>query len=106
MDLYFMNDKAVAQELGQRVRRMRLNKNMTQAQVSEFSGVSLKAIKSVEGGKGTILSLIKILRALKCLGNLDAFLPEPEISPRQLVKLKGKVRQRATGSKKDKKESR
>ena len=38
------------------------------------------------------------LRALDQLENLDALLPEPGLSPLQLAKLKGKTRQRASGS--------
>ncbi|MCP3945011.1 MAG: helix-turn-helix domain-containing protein [Desulfobacteraceae bacterium] len=101
MDLYFMNDTDIGKELGHRVKTMRLNKNWTQQEISDFSGISLSAIKSIEGGKGTILSLIKILRALKSLDALNSFLPKPTISPKQLVKLKGKQRTRATGTKKN-----
>lgn len=96
-----MNDEAIGQELGHRVRTMRLNKNMTQAEVATFTGLSEKAIKNIESGKGTILSLIKILRGLKSLDAFDAFLPKPEISPRQLAQLKGKPRERATGTRKE-----
>ncbi len=100
MDLYFMNDTDIGKELGHRVKTMRLNKNWTQQEISDFSAISLSAIKSIESGKGTIRSLIKILRALKSLDALNNFLPKPPISPKQLVKLRGKQRVRASKTKK------
>jgi len=100
MDFFFMNDEAVCKEIGRRLKTNRLNKNWTQKEVADFSGISVTAVKSVESGKGTILSLVKILRALKSLDSLNAFLPDPGFSPMQIVKLKGKTRTRATGRKK------
>jgi transcriptional regulator with XRE-family HTH domain len=97
MDFFFMNDEAVCKEIGRRLKTNRLNKNWTQKEVADFSGISVTAVKSVESGKGTILSLVKILRALKSLDSLNAFLPDPGFSPRQIAKLKGKPRTRATG---------
>ncbi len=100
MDFYFLNDDAICKELGLRVKTMRLNKNWTQKEISDFTGLSITAVKSVESGKGNISSLVKILRALKSLEALDSFLPPPKISPLQLAKLKGKPRVRATGTRK------
>jgi hypothetical protein len=41
--------------------------------------------------------MIAILRELDALDNLDAFLPDPGISPLQIAKMQGKKRQRASG---------
>lgn len=41
-------------------------------------------------------TLLSVLRALGRLENLDAFLPDPGMSPIQLAKLKGRERQRAS----------
>lgn len=40
---------------------------------------------------------IRILRALGKMDALDAFLPEPGLSPLQLARLKGRERKRAPG---------
>lgn len=100
MNFFSMNDEAVCKEIGRRLKTSRLNKNWTQKEVADFSGISVTAVKSVESGKGTILSLVKILRALNSLDALDTFVPDPGFSPMQIVKLRGKVRARATGRKK------
>jgi len=96
IDFYYMNDSEIGRELGKRIKALRLKKNLSQQEISEFSGLSLNAIKSVEGGKGKVISVIKILRALKSLNKLNDFIPEPEFSPIQIAKLKGRTRVRAT----------
>jgi hypothetical protein len=55
-------------------------------------------LQKIESGQSCALTLlIRILRALGRLDALDAFLPEPGLSPIQLAKLKGRERQRAGG---------
>ena len=100
MDYYFMSDPEICRELGQRLRKLRLRKNWTQKEISQFTGLSLNTIKAIEKGEGKLKNIIKFLRALKSLDHLDSFIPEPGISPRLLYKLKGKTRIRATGDKK------
>ena len=98
MNFNLLNNQAVLTEIGQRVRRERLNQNTTQAKLAQYAGVSRRVILDLEAGKGCGLSsFIEILRALRKLDQLDSLLPDPGISPLQLAKLKGKARQRATG---------
>lgn len=93
-----MSDQAALDELGRRVQIHRLNMNLTQAAVAEKAGVSRRALQKLESGEScTLLVLIRILRALGKLDALDAFLPEPGLSPLQLAKLKGRERKRASG---------
>lgn len=99
MDFYGMTDKALLEELGERLRRLRLNLNLSQEQLADSAGISRITVGECErGGSVTMLTMVQILRALDQLDNLDALLPEPGLSPLQLAKLKGKTRQRATGS--------
>lgn len=93
-----MNSQAVLKEIGVRTRRERLNQNLTQETLAQRAGVSRRVVLDLERGKGCGLSsLIEILRALRKLDQLDAFLPDPGISPLQLAKLRGRERQRASG---------
>ncbi len=92
-----MSDRAVLKELGSRIARYRLNKNLTQAMLAAQAGVSTPTIQRIEQGKSTQASnLIRILRALKLLDNLEVLIPEPAISPIQQAKMRGKLRQRAS----------
>lgn len=70
---------------------------MSQAALAREAGVARKTVTNLEAGEGCSMgTLLAVLRALGRLGNLDAFLPDPGISPMQLAKLKGKERQRAS----------
>lgn len=97
MDLYVMTDSAIMEEIGRRFRELRLRKNITQEGLAELTQTSTSRIKSLEAGKGKLETMIAVLRELGALDSLDAFLPEPGISPVQLAKMRGKKRQRASG---------
>lgn len=97
MDLKDMGDKAVLAEIGDRTNRQRLNRNITQVDLARRAGVTRIVVQRLENGHGCNLeSLIKILRSLDLIDQLDAFLPRPGISPVQLAKLKGNERLRAS----------
>ena len=89
---------AIATELGDRIRLARLNVDLTQKELAEKAGISLKAVTNSEKGKSTLESIIAILVALELTEQLNFFIPKQEISPIQLAKLQGKERKRATGS--------
>jgi transcriptional regulator with XRE-family HTH domain len=91
------SDSTIINELGNRLARYRLNRNQTQAVLAKESGVSLRTIVRIEHGKSVQLtSIIRVLRALHLLGNLEALVPQPPVSPVQQVKMHGKRRQRAS----------
>ena len=87
---------ALANELGQRLQRARLNLNLTQLEVAQHAGVSRKVVMNAEAGQVSLENLIAILITLDLVGQLDLFLPEQPFSPIQLLKLRGKIRQRAS----------
>jgi putative transcriptional regulator len=97
MDFYSMTDRGIGKEMGIRIRSLRLRRNMTQQQVADAAALSLNAVKSVESGKGKLLTLIAVLRELGALDALDSFIPDALISPMQLARQQGKKRQRASG---------
>ena len=98
MNFEAMSDRALLTELGRRVQIQRLNLNLTQTELAEKAGISRRALQNLEGGHVcTLALLIRALRALGRLDALDAFLPEPGLSPLQLAKLKGRERKRAGG---------
>lgn len=93
-----MSDKAIEAELGQRIKALRLRRNITQQALAEATALSLNTIKALEMGKGKLASVIAVLRELGALQELDNFIPASTISPLQLARMQGKVRQRATGT--------
>lgn len=92
-------DEVALAELGTRLARTRLERNLTQAELAAESGVSKKTIERLEAGEPAALSsFIRVLRALGLMDALDRVVPEPAPSPIERLKLKGKQRQRAAGS--------
>jgi len=82
--------------LGERLRELRLLKNLDQVTLAEQAGVSLNAVKHLESGKGArVASLIKVLRTLGRADWLDSLAPVVSISPMQMLKTEGRERKRA-----------
>jgi len=97
--LQHLADSAILAELGERVTQHRLQQNITQARLAEEAGVSKRTVERLEAGASTQLTnLIRILRALELIENLDTLVPEPAESPIQQLELQGKTRRRATAA--------
>lgn len=101
---YGMTDNAILEELGRRFRALRLRKNITQEELARRTMISTTRIKALEAGRTKLDTMIGVLRELGALDELDSFLPDPGISPIQIAKMKGKIRQRASGAPKGKDE--
>lgn len=97
---FSMTNKAVAKELGKRLKQHRLNKDFSQKNVADRAGISITAVQGAEKGETTLQTLIKVLRVLGSLDQLNGFLPETEVSPIALAKLEGRKRQKASGKRK------
>ena len=83
-------------EIGQRLRRYRLQQNRTAFDVAREAGIGARTLERAEAGENpTLETVVRILRALGRLDALDAFLPPPLVSPIQLARMHGKERQRA-----------
>ena len=91
-----LSDRAIAARLGERLRALRLRHNRTQEDVAARAAVSLGTLKALEAGRGKLETLIAILRELGALAAVDAFLPEPPVSPLALAR-RGRGRRRASG---------
>jgi transcriptional regulator with XRE-family HTH domain len=84
--------------LGQRLRALRIAENLDQRTVAERAGVSVNAVKYLESGRGTVRSLVAVLRVLGRGNWVDAIAPVPTINPLAVTD-SGTVRQRVrTGS--------
>lgn len=91
------SDLAILEELGRRLARHRLNQNLTQEELAREAGTGINTVYRIEQGHSTQLSnLIRILRALGLISNLNALVPEPPPSPIEQAKLKREERRRAS----------
>lgn len=92
-----LTDDAVLGEMGQRMARRRIDLQYTQADVAEQAGVAKRTVERIEaGGSAQTSTLIRILRVLDLLRGLDRFIPESGSGPMDLLKRKGRERQRAS----------
>lgn len=92
-----MSDEAILEELGKRITRRRIDLQITQAALAVESGLSKRTVERVEAGASTQLSsMVRILRVLDLLDGLSSLIPEAVPRPLELLKLKGKERQRAS----------
>jgi transcriptional regulator with XRE-family HTH domain len=95
----YLTDEVVLSELGARLGRTRLERNLSQRELADEAGVERKAVQRIEAGEPVKLtSFIRVLRALGLLDALDRLVPEPLPSPIELLRLHGKRRRRASGA--------
>lgn len=81
------NATALMAEVGRRLRGVRVRSAMTQKELSERSGVPKAMITRMENGLPIRLdSLIELMRALGCLGNLQVLFPEDEPPAQELLR--------------------
>jgi transcriptional regulator with XRE-family HTH domain len=91
-------DDTILKDFGERLSHHRLNRNQTQAAVAREAGIAVRTVSKAENGHLIdTRSLVRMLRALGLLDNLDAFIPAPRISPIALSEARGHVRERASG---------
>ncbi len=89
-------DAAVLSQLGVRVARIRLDRNLTQSQLAHEAGVHRNTVDRFESGQSvSLVNLVRILRVLELLPVLDALLPEPAPSPMEQLTMQGRQRRRA-----------
>ena len=81
------SDPEVMAILGRRFARVRKARGLTQAEAAERAGVDRTTVSRAERGDNpNLLTLVRLLRVYGRLDALDAFLPEPGVSPMALVR--------------------
>ena len=94
-----LSDDSLLKLLGARLAGLRLAKNLTQSQLAEQAGLGLRTVQRWELGAAAtqLAGFVRICRVLDLLERLDAFIPEPAVSPLAQLKLQGRRRRRASG---------
>lgn len=98
--LPYSSAEEVLSEIGKRFKALRISIPLSQAQVSDLTGISVRTIVNLEAGKDVSFStIIAVMRALGILQSLDAAIPEQDIRPSQILELgKPRVRVRKKNS--------
>ncbi|MEP7243409.1 MAG: helix-turn-helix transcriptional regulator [Gammaproteobacteria bacterium] len=90
-------DAAILGQLGSRLARHRLQRNMTQAQAATVAGLSKRTVERIEAGESTQLTnLVRLFRALGLDQQFAALVPELPPSPIQQLDSRSKGRRRAS----------
>jgi transcriptional regulator with XRE-family HTH domain len=73
-------------DLGERLRRLRLSRNMDQRATADKAGISEKALRNLETGRGsTVETLLRTLKALDHLQGMEMLAPEVTVDPLALL---------------------
>ncbi len=92
-----LSDRAVLTELGERIARCRIDRQLTQAQLAREAGLGKRTVERIEAGQTAQLdSLIRILRALGLLQNFELLLPQSDGRPLDYLEREGKRPQRVS----------
>jgi putative transcriptional regulator len=95
------SDSRVLAELGERLARRRLDRNLTQAQLAREAGVSKRTLLRLEQGQSSQLTnFVRVLRALQLLDELIAVVPSPLASPLAQLATRRRERRRASPARK------
>lgn len=92
------NNTAILKELGARIKRNRIDMQLSQQDFAARAGISTRTLSAAENGEDIRLSnLIRILRTMNCLENLDLILPELNFDP-EAYRTLGRERKRVSRS--------
>jgi len=88
------SDPEILEALGRRLAALRKAAGFSQAEAALRGGLDRSTVSRAEGGDNpTLLTVVRLLRVYGRLSALDAFIPEPEVSPMALVRSrKGRAR--------------
>jgi transcriptional regulator with XRE-family HTH domain len=96
VDYSIASSEQIVEALGQQVQQIRLSRNMTQAQIAQEAGISVRTVRNFEHGESTsLLTFVRLLSALGIQGNLSLLLPDPTVRPVDRIEAEEKRRQRA-----------
>lgn len=98
MRLKAQSDQVIAKTIGERIQVLRLKMNLSLEDIAKDADVSRQTLHLLlNHGKGTLLNLIAVLRAVGELERLSSLIEEVRPSPLQIIRMEGKKRKRASG---------
>jgi transcriptional regulator with XRE-family HTH domain len=98
-DMSFMSPEELQAVFGKQLQQLRIAKNLDQITTSEKAGISEKALRNLEAGRGSsVETLIRVLKALDSLDGLRLLAPKPSVSPLALLRHSGTARRRVRRS--------
>ncbi len=85
-ELAFRTPEELQAALGERIRKLRLSRNMDQLTTADKAGISEKALRNLEAGRGsTVETLLRTLKALDSLQGIEMLAPDVTVNPPALL---------------------
>jgi transcriptional regulator with XRE-family HTH domain len=98
-EMSFLSPDELQAVLGKQIQELRIAKNLNQVTTAEKAGVSEKALRNLEAGRGSsIETLVRVLKALDSLEGLRLLAPKPSVSPLALLRHSKAARRRVRRS--------
>ncbi len=73
-------------QIGVRLRALRIRMQLDQAETAARAGISERALRQLEQGHGsTLLTFVRVLKALDATDQIEAFMPQPTVSPMAIL---------------------
>ena len=92
-----MSDEVILREIGRRLVQYRIDAGLTQRELAEKAGVSNTTIERIEAGKiSQMVSYIRILKILGLVEKLNTLVPDSDINPLDILRMKGQARKRVS----------
>jgi transcriptional regulator with XRE-family HTH domain len=86
LDLSFSSPAELQATLGERVRKLRLSRNIDQRTTANKAGISEKALRNLEAGRGSsVETLVRTLKALDYLQGIETLAPDVTVNPLVLL---------------------
>jgi transcriptional regulator with XRE-family HTH domain len=77
-----LGDKALQKQVGERLREFRLGRNESQQELASRAGIGRATLQRLEEGRaGTMVTFLRVLRALELTDGLEILLPRVEAGP-------------------------
>ncbi len=96
----FTTSYALQAELGFRLAKIRLTRNITQTELAKEAGVGVRTVRRLESGESTTLdSFLRIVIALELADDVLNSIPSQNIRPIERVDSRQSVRKRARSRK-------
>lgn len=97
INIYGDSDRNIVKEIGAALKNIRLDKNITQQQMANRTGLDRVTISKLENGRAaTLLTFVQILRVLDKLDFFAHLNEAISVSPIKVAEAMGKKRKRAS----------
>lgn len=97
-----LTSKAIITILAARIKKYRLDMNLSQEEFSQKAGISLRSIVNIESGTDIKLSsFIKALKALELADNLEILIPDISKRPSSFLTTENQKQRVSRNSKKE-----